>query len=150
MLLSHSHRHVLRALGDTLLPSTGEDDPGGGDLVPDGVEEILSTMTAADVRRAGVLLTMFDLAAMPRFGRRFSGLDPARRERYLAGWMTSRIALRRIVYRTLRGLCMNAYYQSPRAWPALKYDGPLVSRDRRPAPDGDASRDATRDHGGAP
>jgi hypothetical protein len=128
MPLSHSHRHVLRALGDTLLPSTGPGDPAGGECVPDGVEEILAALTPAVERRVGALLTLFDYAAVARFGRPFRRLDGARRERYVAEWMTSRVALRRIVYRSLRSLCMSAYYQDPRAWPALGYDGPLVKR----------------------
>ena len=131
MPLSASHHRVLRALGDTLLPSTGAGDPSGGEVVPEAVEELLSAMTPVDTQRVGSLLTLFDLAALPRFGRPFSKLDDARRARYVGGWMRSRIALRRIVYRALRGLCMSAYYQDPRAWPALGYDGPLVGRSPR-------------------
>ncbi len=58
---------MLRALGDTLLPSTGEGDAAGGDVVPGAVEEILSAMTPVDTKRVGSLLTLVDLAALPRF-----------------------------------------------------------------------------------
>jgi hypothetical protein len=128
MMLSAAHQRCLRALGDTLLPSIGSDDPRGGDLVPDGVEEILASMAPERVRRVGALLLLFEFAAVARFGRPFSWLDDDRRRRYVAGWMTSRIPQRRIIYRALRSLCMNAYYQNPRAWAAIGYSGPLVRR----------------------
>ena len=128
MPLSASHRRALRALGDTLLPSTGPGDPAGGDVVPAAVDELLAAMTPADLRRVGALLTFFDYSAVTRYGRRFSALGTDRRRRYLEGWMTSRIAPRRMIYRALRSLCMNAYYQAPQVWPSLRYDGPLVSR----------------------
>jgi hypothetical protein len=131
MAISPWQRRILRALGDTFVPSTGADDPAGGDVVPTGVEELLGAMEPADVKRVGDLLTMFELAALPLHGRPFSRLDEERRRRYVAGWMTSRIPLRRIIYRAIRGLVMNAYYQDPRAWPALHYDGPLVRAQRR-------------------
>src|SRR5580658_138253 len=72
MALSASNHRVLRALGETLLPSTGPGDPSGGEVVPAAVEELLSAMTPADTRRVGSLLTLFDLAALPRFLRPFS------------------------------------------------------------------------------
>jgi hypothetical protein len=128
MPLSASHRRALRALGDTLLPSTGPGDPAGGDVIPAAVDDLLAAMTPADLRRVGALLTAFDYSAVARYGRRFSALAEGRRRRYLEGWMTSRVAVRRIVYRALRSLCMNAYYQDPTAWPAMHYEGPLVSR----------------------
>jgi hypothetical protein len=131
MALSPAHHRVLRALGETLLPSTGPGDPSGADVVPGAVEELLSAMTPADARRVGSLLTIFDLGALPRFWQPFSKLDDEKRARYVRGWMTSRIAGRRVVYRALRGLCMNAYYQAPLVWPALGYGGPLVGRPRQ-------------------
>jgi hypothetical protein len=133
MPLSASQVSILRALADTLLPSIGPGDPAGGELVPAGVDEILAAMKPADTRRVGALLTVFDLAAVLRFGRPFSKLGPEQRTRYVTGWMTSRIALQRTIYRALRGLCMTAYYQNPRSWPSIGYDGPLVGR--RPSPD---------------
>ena len=131
MPLSTAHRRALRALGDTMLPSTGPGDPGGGDVVPGAVDELLAAMTPEDLRRVGTLLTLFEYSAVARYGRPFSRLGDDQRRRYLEGWMTSRITLRRVVYRALRGLCMNTYYQDPKVWPAMHYDGPLVGAGRR-------------------
>jgi hypothetical protein len=144
MPLDAPHHRVLRALGDTLLPSTGPGDPAGGDVVPAAVDELLSTFPEADVRRVGILLRVFEYGALPGYRRPFSKLPPPQREKYVAGWMTSRIAARRVIYRALRRICMNAYYQAPEVWPSLGYDGPLVGRgERREPPAPTASAGAT-------
>jgi hypothetical protein len=126
MALNTSHSRILRALGDTLLPSTGPGDPSGAEIVPDAVDELLASMTPADSKRVGALLVVFDLAALPAYGRRFSNLSEERRTRYVEGWMRSRLTLRRVIYRALRSLCLSTYYQDARTWSSMKYDGPLV------------------------
>jgi hypothetical protein len=130
-MLSPTHQRIVRALGDTLLPSTGEGDPGGGEVLPEALHELAAALPPADRNRIRMLLMAFDLAAIPRFGRPFSMLPEAKRERYVEGWMRSRIGARRIVYRALRTLCMTAYYQDARVWPALGYDGPARGRRAR-------------------
>ncbi len=131
-MLSTSQRRTVAALADTLLPSLGEGDPRGGDVVPDALAELLERFDAKKRRTLGVVLALFDLAAVPLHGRRFALLPPETRERYVRGWMTSRLAPRRAIYRSLKGLCAFAYYEDARSWPAVGYDGPLV--DRRAAP----------------
>ena len=128
MPLSEAHRSTLRALGETLFPSTGPADPSGADVVPDGVASLVACMDSTVVKKLGLMLSAFELAAIVRFGRRFSRLPEEKRARYVDGWMRSRLAPRRIVYRTIRGLCAAAYYNDDRVWPMLGYDGPLVGR----------------------
>jgi len=132
MPLSDPHRSTLRALGETLFPSTGPGDPSGADIVPDGVDALLEGMAPGDVKKLGFVLSAFELAAIARFGRRFSRLPDAKRTRYVDGWMRSRLGPRRIVYRTLRLICASAYYNDERVWPTLGYDGPLVGRKGAP------------------
>jgi hypothetical protein len=128
MPLSDANRSTLRALGETLFPSTGPADPSGADIVPDGVASLVAGMDPSVVKKLGLVLSAFELAAIARFGRRFSRLPEEKRTRYVDGWMRSRLAPRRIVYRTIRGLCAAAYYNDDRVWPMLGYDGPLVGR----------------------
>ncbi len=128
MPLSDANRSTLRALGETLFPSTGPADPSGADIVPDGVASLVAGMDPTVARKLGLVLSAFELAAIVRFGRRFSSLPDEKRSRYVDGWMRSRLAPRRIVYRTIRGLCAAAYYNDDRVWPMLGYDGPLVGR----------------------
>src|SRR5207245_2558347 len=70
----------------------------------------------------------FALAGIPR---RFTAMSPPQRERYLAGWATSRLGLRRRAFQALKRLATVLYYtatdpagQSP-VWADLKYPGPL-------------------------
>jgi hypothetical protein len=128
MPLTNAHRRTLRALGDTLFPSTGADDPAGGEIVPDGVGALLAAMDAGVAKKLGLVLSAFEMAALFRYGRPFSKLSDEMRIRYVDGWMRSRLPPRRIVYRSLRTLCANAYYSDERVWPLLGYDGPLVGR----------------------
>jgi hypothetical protein len=128
MPLSDANRATLRALGETLFPSTGPTDPSGADIVPDGVDALVAIMDPPVAKKLGLVLSTFELAAIVCFGRRFSRLPDEKRTRYVDGWMRSRLAPRRVVYRALRDLCAGAYYNDERVWPVLGYDGPLVGR----------------------
>jgi hypothetical protein len=132
MPLSDANRSTLRALGETLFPSTGPTDPSGADIVPDGVETLIAGMDPDVVKKLGLVLSAFELAAIVRFGRRFSRLPEEKRTHYVDGWMRSRLAPRRVVYRAIRELCASAYYNDERVWPMLGYDGPLVGRRAAP------------------
>jgi hypothetical protein len=132
-MLSPSQRRTVQALADTLLPSIADGDPQGGDVVPDALADFLAHLDPSKRRALGIVLTVFDLAAIPLHGRRFSRLAPGARERYLQGWMTSRLAPRRAIYRSLKALCGFLYFQDERSWPLVGYDGPVVKRDKREA-----------------
>jgi hypothetical protein len=129
-MLTPALRATVRALGDTLLPSIAEGDPPGGDVVPDSLDDLMRHLPPKKQRELRVVLTVFDLAAVPLHGRRFARLPPEKRDRYVDGWMRSRIPARRIVFRSLRTLFATLYYQDDRSWKTLGYDGPVVKRDR--------------------
>ena len=128
MALSAAHHRTLRALGETLFPSTGPADPSGADIVPQAVDGLVDGMDPAQEKKLGLVLSAFELAAILRFGRRFSSLPEEKRTRYVDGWMRSGLAPRRIVYRALRDLCATAYYNDERVWPVLGYDGPPIGK----------------------
>jgi hypothetical protein len=62
-----------------------------------------------------------------RFGR-FTRLPAADQDASLRGWMTSRLALRRLGFEALRNLAFLGYYASERTWPWIGYAGPLLAR----------------------
>jgi len=66
-----------------------------------------------------------------RFAR-FSALDEAGRDAHLAGWMRSRLALRRAGFLALRNLALLGYWSQDETWPLIGYHGPLLGR-RGPA-----------------
>ena len=60
--------------------------------------------------------------------KRFTGLASEQQQQYLAGWMNSTLGIRRTVFRVLKALVAAGFYQDPRTWPAVGYDGPWLGR----------------------
>ncbi len=118
---------IVAALADTLFPEEA-DAPSGAKIVPDALDDLLAGMDADDVKQLNLALRLFELGAIPRYGRRFSKLAAPKRERYARSWMRSKLAVQRTIFRALRGLCSNLYYADPRTWELLDYPGPQVQR----------------------
>lgn len=137
MALSERQRRTVHALADTFFPAIGSDDPTGSAVVPEVLDDFLVGLDPEQRKGLSVVLTLFELGAIPLHGRPFSRLSPAVRERYVDGWMRSRLAPRKIVFRTLRNLFANLYYQDPRSWPFMGYAGPKIDR-------GSHGRDSSR------
>lgn len=75
-----------------------------------------------------LLIRAFDLGPFLfdfRFSR-FTGLSDAEKDESIAGWMTSRIHLRRVAFLALRNLCFFGYYSRDEIWPLIGYAGPLL------------------------
>jgi hypothetical protein len=120
-------------------------------LVPDGArvqlaerlaEAIGRLPRAADRDEVERLLGLLEsrvvnlvLAGIPR---PFTAMAPAQRERYLAGWATSRLAMRRKAFQALKRLATVLYYTASDgagtnpAWADLQYPGPLGPPPRTP------------------
>jgi hypothetical protein len=127
MGINARQREIIAALGDTFFPSIAEDDPSGADILPDRFESFYDTLTAAQQKGLGTALSLVQLAAIPLRGARFTKLAPERREGYLIGWRTSRLAVRKMIYRALRDLLAMLYYQDERTWAFIRYVGPEVT-----------------------
>jgi hypothetical protein len=61
---------------------------------------------------------------------RFTTLDAAAQDTALRGWMTSRIALRRVGFYALRNLSLLGYWSQDETWPLIGYAGPLLRKPR--------------------
>ncbi len=59
---------------------------------------------------------------------RFRSLDAGAQEASLRGWMTSRLALRRLGFQALKNLSFLGWYSQPASWLAIGYAGPLLER----------------------
>jgi len=64
---------------------------------------------------------------------RFSSLDADAQDAHLAGWMRSRIGLRRTGFLALRNLALLGYWSQDQTWPLIGYQGPLLRRGERPS-----------------
>ena len=120
-------------------------------LVPDGARVQLAERLAEAIGRlpraaerdeVEQLLGMLEsravslvLAGIPR---PFTAMTAAQRERYLLGWATSQLAVRRKAFQALKRLATVLYYTASDAtgtnpaWAALKYPGPLGPPPRTP------------------
>lgn len=74
---------------------------------------------ALDVLESATVGAMFFERTTP-----FTQLSAEDQDRVLTAFATSKVALRRTIYRTLSGLTGVLYYGDPRAWPAAGYPGP--------------------------
>ncbi|HUH04878.1 MAG TPA: hypothetical protein VML75_22930 [Kofleriaceae bacterium] len=126
MGLTARQREIVAALGDAFFPSIAEDDPAGSEILPERFERFFETLTAEQQKGLGTALVLVQLAAIPLRGRRFTRLSPESRESYLIGWRTSRMTVRKLVYRGLRDTLAMLYYQDERTWPSIGYVGPQV------------------------
>lgn len=126
MGISPRQREIVAALGDTFFPSIADDDPSGAKILPDRFEAFFDTLTAEQQKGLGTALALVQLAAVPLRGKRFTRLAPESRESYLIGWRTSRLAVRKLVYRALRDTLAMLYYQDDRTWTSIGYLGPHV------------------------
>jgi long-chain-alcohol oxidase len=125
------HAAVLEALAGTFVP--------GGESVR--LAEHLAETIAALPHRAdreeltrllGVLESRAVNTVLAGIPRPFTGMSVPQRERYLRGWATSRLPLRRKAFQALKRMATVIYYTSrdpsgrPNpSWPRLGYPGPL-------------------------
>jgi hypothetical protein len=81
---------------------------------------------AAPVAQA---LTLLEFGTWPLLGkvRPFTALDDAGRDRVLAECMTSRLEVKRSVFRGVRSLVLLAFYGHPASRAAIGYPGPFGS-----------------------
>jgi hypothetical protein len=127
MGLTERQRRVAVALADTLLPSLGDGDPAGGEIVGERIDELYDGLPAEQQKGLAKALGFFELVAVTTRFRSFARMKPEARERYVSAWMRGG-KTRRIVYRALRDTLHTVYYQDPRSWPAIGYAGPQVKR----------------------
>ena len=122
--MTATERRILSAVIETVVgaPSTPE--------AVQAAESLISHLPGGDRRLLSLLLYGLEYGA-PVFTlrpRRFTGLGPAARERYLNGWAESRIAARRQGVASLKSLAMLAHYGGAHAWDDVGYDGPWLGR----------------------
>ena len=103
-------------------------NPQGGVDVAQAADFLLAF--ADDDARGGIGLALSTLesgVAGALFFERtapFTQLSPEDQDRVLHAFSTSKVALRRTVYRALTGFIGSLYYADPRTWPSVGYPGP--------------------------
>lgn len=110
-----------------------EDRVGGGRDQIDvaaNIDAVVAEWTPASQAQFRTMLRLFEHGTyvfdLQRY--RFTALDTDQQDRYLAGWMTSTLGARRVVFRALKALVAGGFYQDPRSWQQLGYPGPWHGR----------------------
>jgi hypothetical protein len=123
---------VLLAISERMIPE-GPGFPRPRELgLVERIDGIAAMANATDQGELRKLVRLFESALggllLDGDPRLFTASTPARQDRRLRAWGSSRIALRRTGYRALKRLVYAAYYASPEVWPAVGYPGPPLRR----------------------
>lgn len=119
---------ILEAVAARICPG-GDGVPTAGEIgVAAKVDALLSTMHPADAAELGQGLLLIEnaLVGLLLDGRAtpFTLLGPAGQDEVLDTFRTSRIPLRRSVFKALRGLIAASYWGDPRMYATVGYPGP--------------------------
>ena len=119
---------ILVAVADRICVA-GDGRPSAREVgVAAKVDHQLSTMHPADAAELGQGLLLIEnaLVGLLLDGRvtPFTRLGPAEQDAVLEDFRTSRIPIRRSVYKALRGLVAASYWGDPRLFAAVGYPGP--------------------------
>lgn len=130
---------VLATVAQAMCPG-GDGLPSADELdIATALDLTISTLHDADQAelKQGLLLLDNALPGLLLDGRPtpFSRADVKARAATLLAWRTSRIGLRRQVYKALRGLVMAAYWGHPRVFAGSGYPGPPDFGQRSAPPD---------------
>jgi hypothetical protein len=119
---------TLAALADRVNPGGGG-APAAHELqVAEKIDDLLATCDPGLTAEISQALALFENAVTGLLfdGRPtpFSAATPEQQDAAIESWRTSRLHLRRQVYKALRTLCASTYYASPESWASVGYPGP--------------------------
>jgi hypothetical protein len=127
---------ILTAVAARMCPPASSEPgkPASPGASPDGVDVALAadrllTLVDDDVRAGvGLALDVLESSVVGAlFGERtapFTQLTAEDQDRVLMAFASSKVALRRTIYRSLSGLTGSLYFGDPRTWPSVGYPGP--------------------------
>ncbi len=126
---STAEREILGAIVarmvDTGLPDAPTIEAIGALDVIDGACAALDPVVSEPLPLALRLVEWWPFLFELRF-RRFTRLAPEEQDESLAGWMRSRLGVRRMAFLALRNLAMLGYWSREETWPLIGYRGPLL------------------------
>jgi hypothetical protein len=108
-------RRTMAALIEVIMPRGGPFDLEVQDEMMSYVEEMLPYLPPL-IRSAfpyGLLLLEYGTLPLAAKARSFSKLPLDQRERYIEGWMESRLFLRREMIKGIKALAVLAYFEHP-------------------------------------
>ncbi len=116
-------RSSFRAVAQTVVPEASRLDGAGWADLEGIVERALAARPAALRRQLRVLLRVLEWLPLLYYGRRFTSLDSADRDRFLNRIQASPLLLLRRGFWGLRTLILMGYYSRPAAAAEIGYRG---------------------------
>lgn len=114
--LNRAEAAIVSAIGDAMFPAGGQPPQSAIDAnVLEYIDRYITWHSPSTRFLMHALFYLMEHATL-FFGpsrKRLTSLEPAARELYLAGWETSRLYLRRMVFQSLRALMCLGYLGSP-------------------------------------
>jgi hypothetical protein len=127
-VLSAEEATVLLAIADRLIPERERFPRPAAVGLAAQLDLVVAALPPATQTELHQLLRLFEnaLSGLVFEGvyQTFTASPPEAKDRRLAGWAQSRVALRRTGSRALRRLVQMTYYASPQVYAALGYPGP--------------------------
>lgn len=123
--LKPRQRDILLVIAETMLPTNI-----GFPIAPDEnnliapVEKLLAPAGRRGMAGLGALLMIFEWAAvifLPRF-KPFTRLSVNDREKYLKGWMNSRLKYRRLLFISLKAIVCMVFFSDEKVKVGVGYD----------------------------
>ena len=124
-------REILTRIVERMVDTGDPNAPAVRDTrAIDVIDALCRTLDPALTAPLPALVRLVEWGPLLFDGRfaRFSSLDAAEQDAHLAGWMRSRIGLRRLGFLALRNLAMLGYWSQDETWPLIGYQGPLLRR----------------------
>ena len=121
MAISPSLGPVLHSIAETVVPATAALDPGGWDALERTIANAVGLRPPRLQRQLRLFIRAIEWLPLFRYGRPFTRLDPARRQRFLAALENAPLLLVRRGFWGLRTLIFMGYYGQSRTVAALGY-----------------------------
>ena len=112
---------AFRAIASSVVPEAARLGPGEWEELERIVARAIAARPARLQRQLALLLRLLEWIPLLRYGRRLSGLDPARRAAFLASLGNSGLLVLRRGIWGLRTLILMGYYGRPAAARAIGY-----------------------------
>lgn len=129
--LSVQEYALFNRLAHIILPTEGSAllDPAQVPVAAN-VDQLLANLRPDIRQQLGVGLALFDNAAVLTGGHfgRFVDLPDAEATAYLDTWINSSVPPQRAIAGAAMRLVKTAYWQDPRTWPAVGFEGPVSRR----------------------
>lgn len=125
--LSDTEYRVLDKMRRVMLPTQSFQLPSTTEVpVMQNVDLVVSKLDDRPRLLLALAVQTMEYAPVWQFSR-FSGMSDSRAIRHVASWQTGNLVQRGVVT-SLKMLVTFGYWQDPKTWPALEYDGPVTAK----------------------